>query len=450
MPDGGKKTGARPALKRLLMLQGPVGPFFWLLARQLRRQGVEVHKVNMNGGDALFFPGPSVHFWRGHPEDWSDYLAGLIAELNIDAIVLFGDCRHHHREAIAVAGGRNIPVFVLEEGYLRPDHITVELGGVNGRSPLIELQQLPAVENPCEPIRVGNSFPAFATWAAIYLMAKDAAQFLFRHYRHHRGKCIDEGPAHIRWGLRKLLGQRRDRRRIEAIFQAGKPYFLLPLQVHFDSQITAHSPFLSIEDMVAEVIWSFAAHAPTDALLLIKHHPLDRGHCCYSGTISRTAGAAGCSNRVIYFADGHLPSLLERAVGTVTCNSTVGLSSLWHGTPVKALGQAIYNRPGLTARCSLQEFWKAPPPVDRAEISAFIAFLQATSQANGSFYTGYGRTGVLDTLVDRMARLYQEALSTPASVRRSDLPAMLPHTHAAGGRSSIPLGPAQATQEAGL
>ena len=42
MPD------AAPGFKRLLMLQGPVGPFFWLLARRLRRQGVAVHKVNLN------------------------------------------------------------------------------------------------------------------------------------------------------------------------------------------------------------------------------------------------------------------------------------------------------------------------------------------------------------------------------------------------------------------
>ncbi len=31
MPD------AAPGFRRLLMLQGPVGPFFWLLARRLRR-----------------------------------------------------------------------------------------------------------------------------------------------------------------------------------------------------------------------------------------------------------------------------------------------------------------------------------------------------------------------------------------------------------------------------
>jgi capsule polysaccharide modification protein KpsS len=417
-----------------------VGPFFWLLARQLRRQNVEVHKVNMNGGDALFFPGPAVRSWRGRPEDWPDYLAGLIAELDIDAIALFGDCRLHHRQAIAVAGNRNIPVFVFEEGYLRPDHITVELGGVNGSSPLMGITRISAVEDPGEPIRVGNSFPKFATWAVLYLMAKDAGQILFRHYRHHRGNCIDEGLAHLRWGLRKLLGQRRDRRRIEAVSRAGKPYFLLPLQVHFDSQITAHSPFLSIAHMVTEVIRSFAAHAPLDAMLLIKHHPLDRGHCCYRDIIERAASAAGCADRVIYFADGHLPSLLDGAVGTVTCNSTVGLSSLWHGAPVKVLGRAIYDRPGLTAQCPLDGFWSAPQPVNRDNVSAFAAFLRATCQANGSFYTGYSRTGVLDTVIARMADQYEYAIATLEIERSHDLPIRLTPARTQTGGGLVPSG----------
>lgn len=441
MPDGGNMTGARPGFKRLLMLQGPVGPFFWLLARQLRRQNVEVHKVNMNGGDALFFPGPAVRSWRGRPEDWPGYLAGLIAELDVDAIALFGDCRLHHRQAIAVAEGRNIPVFVFEEGYLRPDHITVEVDGVNGSSPLVGITRIPAVEDPGEPIRVGNSFPKFATWATLYLLAKDIGQILFCHYRHHRGNCIDEGLAHLRWGLRKLLSRRRDRRRIEAVSRAGKPYFLLPLQVHFDSQISQHSPFFSITHMVTGVIRSFAAHAPMDTMLLIKHHPLDRGHCSYRDTIERSASAAGCADRVIYFADGHLPSLLDGAVGTVTCNSTVGLSSLWHGAPVKVLGQAIYDRPGLTAQCPLDQFWSAPQPVNRDNVLAFTGFLRATCQANGSFYTGYRRTGVLDAVIARMAGQYALALSRPAVAQSRSLQVTSGRTHKETWRSLVSVRP---------
>ncbi len=440
MPD------AAPGFKRLLMLQGPVGPFFHLLARRLRRQGVAVHKVNLNAGDMLFFPGPGARSYRGRPENWADYLTGLIAELDIDAIALFGDCRLHHRQAIAIAEHRNIPVFVFEEGYLRPDHVTVELGGVNGHSQLMQTAVARIAADTGKAVPVGNSFPALAGWSALYSIAKDAGRLLFPFYRHHRGNSVTEGLAYFRSGLRKLLRRGRDRRRVEAVLRGGKPYFLLPLQVHFDSQMTAHSSFLSVPHLVTMAIKSFGKHAPPDGLLLVKHHPLDRGHCCYRNVIDRAARAAGCADRVIYFADGHLPSLLDGAAGTVTCNSTVGLSSLWHDTPVKALGRAIYNCPGLTAQCSLDQFWAAPPPVDRENVFAFIAFLKAACQANGSFYTAYGQTGVLNNIVSKMTGQYEVATSIPAPMQPRDLPVIVPQKRRDNRAGPVPLLQASAAE----
>lgn len=433
MPD------ARPEFKRLLMLQGPAGPFFWLLARRLRRQGVTVHKVNLNAGDALFFPGPGARFYRGRPEGWPDYLAGLIAELDIDAIALFGDCRTQHRQAIAVAVQKNIPILAFEEGYLRPDHITVELGGVNGHSRIARQGLPPIAVGGGAVVPVGNAFPAMAIWAMLHTAAKDAGWAFFPHFQHRRANSVIEALAHLRSGLRKIMHRDRDRRQLETVKQSGKPYFLLPLQIHNDSQITEHSPFLSVAHLAATVIRSFAAHAPLNTMLLIKHHPLDRGHCCYHDLVERTAEAAGCPGRVIYFTEGHLPSLLAGAAGTVTCNSTVGLSALWHGTPVKTLGRAVYNKAGLTAQCSLDAFWAAAPPVDRNNLSAFAAFLKATSQANGSFYTGYRRTGVMDSVIVRMAAQYKYATSARIIARPRDLPSAPIKALAEAGGGKIPM-----------
>ena len=174
-------------------------------------------------------------------------------------------------------------------------------------------------------------------------------------------------------------------------------------------------------------------------MLLIKHHPLDRGHCSYRDVIERTAGALGCAGRVVYFTEGHLPSLLDGAAGTVTCNSTVGLSSLRHGTPVKALGRAVYNRPGLTAQCPLDQFWSAPQPVNRDNVLAFTGFLRATCQANGSFYTGYRRTGVLDAVIARMAGQYEQALSRPAVAQSRSLQLTSGRTRKETGPSLVPV-----------
>ena len=119
--------------KKVLLLQGPVGPFFRRLAKRLRAAGAEVHKVNFNGGDCLFYPTNALT-WRGHPGDWPQFLARLLEQHRIDIVLLFGDCRPIHRVARTVAQQHGVRVGAFEEGYLRPNFITFEQFGVNGYS----------------------------------------------------------------------------------------------------------------------------------------------------------------------------------------------------------------------------------------------------------------------------------------------------------------------------
>ena len=39
----------------VLLLQGPIGPFFSRFSKELSERGFNVHKVNLNGGDKLFY-----------------------------------------------------------------------------------------------------------------------------------------------------------------------------------------------------------------------------------------------------------------------------------------------------------------------------------------------------------------------------------------------------------
>jgi capsule polysaccharide modification protein KpsS len=64
----------------------------------------------------------------------------------------------------------------------------------------------------------------------------------------------------------------------------------------------------------------------------------------------------------------------------------VGLSSIHHGTPVKVLGDAIYDLPGLTHQGELGDFLRSPGVVDDELYRAFRAYLEHNNQANGSFY----------------------------------------------------------------
>ncbi len=407
---------ARLPFRRLLMLQGPVGPFFWLLARQLRRQGVNVWKVNLNAGDALYFPGLGAHAYRGRREGWPDYLRGLLQELEIDAVALFGDSRAYHSAAITVARAAGIPTFVFEEGYIRPDYITVELNGVNGNSGLIvprgKSRQakvgslLGPVRDPAEAVRVGNTFPALVLHCMVYWSVMDLGRPFYPQYRHHKPRSLAEIKPWLRSSYRKLRSAGRDRTAVARLLRDRTPYFVVPLQVHRDSQIMRDCGFLSVGHFAVTVMESFAGKAPRDHVLVFKQHPMDRGFTDYTALLAHRAQQLGCAGRVIYIRDANLPELLQNAQGTITANSTVGLSSLYHGTPVKALGRAIYDQPGLTAQCSLARFWTEPPPVDRARVQAFQSELVATCQANGSFYMRWTQTGVIPAAIRHMAAQY--------------------------------------------
>jgi capsular polysaccharide export protein len=70
----------------------------------------------------------------------------------------------------------------------------------------------------------------------------------------------------------------------------------------------------------------------------------------------------------------------------VVINSTVGLSAIDHGKPVKTLGYAIYDMPGLTHQGELDDFWQNPQTPNRSIYESFHRELIERTQINGNFY----------------------------------------------------------------
>ena len=131
---------ANPAFKRLqnsssvLLLQGPLGPFFDRLARWLKANGTQVNRVALHAGDLHDCKAIRPVTYKGPRDGWGEYVRQLIARHGVDCIVLFGQSRYYHVIAREVAAESGIAVVVLEEGYFRPGFITMELDGVNGYS----------------------------------------------------------------------------------------------------------------------------------------------------------------------------------------------------------------------------------------------------------------------------------------------------------------------------
>ncbi len=378
---------------RILLLQGPIGPFFSFLAQMLESNGRAVFKVNFNGGDDFFFTQHPSTAYTGTLEDWPTWVEDYIKQHKIDAIALFGEWRHYHRSAWQVADRLGIEVYVFEEGYLRPDYVTMERHGVNGNSLISRdpeyYKSLPEPPKP-EPQHVAHRFSRLLAYAVTYYLVSLFMRWRYPHYQHHRPfNPLTEGWAWIRSGWRKILFARTEKKTLACLAKSSmhKRYFLVPLQVHNDSQLKFHSRFKSIEEFIEDVVGSFAHHAPRECSLVLKHHPMDRGYKNYSHLIRELAAKHGLAERLIYIHDGHLPTLQGDARGVVTINSTVGLSAFFHNTPVKILGEAIYDVPGLVSTQPLEGFWQSPGQVDHALFVRFKRELIKKTQLNAGFYT---------------------------------------------------------------
>ena len=91
--------------KHVLLLQGPLGPFFRRLSRDLKENGARVSKINFNGGDWLFYPTDAVSF-RGRMEDWPVFLGQLLAERKVDVVRLrFTRTSHWRPTSVSPSAG---------------------------------------------------------------------------------------------------------------------------------------------------------------------------------------------------------------------------------------------------------------------------------------------------------------------------------------------------------
>jgi len=378
--------------KHALLLQGPAGPFFRRFAGELRDAGIDVTKVNLHSGDVLFFPGPSATSFRGTLSDWPRWLRDTMRERRIDAVFLFGDCRPYHRAAIRVAHELGATPWVFEEGYLRPDYITLEREGVNGystlpREPSFYLSRVDGLPETKPPEAVGPSFAISAWYSALNSLAFTLFRAAFPHYEHHRPL---NAWKHTRWWVigasRKLWFGTKERNALSELIGPGRPpYYFVPLQVHCDFQLL-HSPYGDVREFIEEVVAAFAKHAQPMCRLVLKHHPMDRPFRDYTADLRQLAQRYDLQDRLRYVHDVHLPTLLKNARGTITINSTVGLSSIHHGTPVKVMGTAVYDMPGLTYPGTLAEFFRASGAVDAQLYGAFRRYLLRVNQANGNLY----------------------------------------------------------------
>ncbi|HTW52709.1 MAG TPA: capsular biosynthesis protein [Stellaceae bacterium] len=402
MPDRRSRKGA-PALsgprRSFLFLQGPQSAFFERVARALTARGHRAHRVNLNLGDRLFWRLPATDF-RGHPEDWPDFIARLIEERGITDLILLGDRRPYHVAAAEAARAGGAVVWVVDLGYVRPGWLTFEPDGSGRfshfpRDPaviraLAKLFPAPGFRPVTEP-----SFLQLAVRDVAYNAATMLGRPLYPHYRRHGlYHPFAEYAGWVKNAPRRLLARRAVAAAKARLAAEPGSYFLFPLQLATDFALRAHSPFTDARDALRTVLDSFA-DSGSERRLAVVGHPLDEGLIDWRRLV------AG-HRRALFLEGGVTDALVANAAGVVTVNSTVGLTALRRGLAVKTLGAAIYDVAGLTHSGDLAGFWRDPRPPDPDFLALFLRALIGATQINGGYYTRAAQEQALPAFVARL------------------------------------------------
>lgn len=394
--------------RRFLFLQGPHGPYFAMLAAALEARGHIASRINLNGGDKIDWPGEATDY-RGSFRAWPLFFDDYIVGNGITDLILYGDCRPYHASAHGMARLRDIRVHVLEEGYIRPDFLTLEEEGVNGNSrlpldPQWYLDQAPRrQEQPLPEQPVPSTFRQRARNTMRNGVAAALLRPYFPFYTTHRTNSF--AFESLGWACKLLM--RNDARRQSASqweMLQSRRYFTLPLQLNSDYQIRVHSPFGDMRAALRFVMKSFAHHAPPDVALVVKRHPLDPGLVAWGRLTRRIATQYGIADRVFFLAEWDIAQVVQQTLGVVTVNSTVGTLALNSGRPVMVLGHAVYKVPGIVHEGALDDFWSAPRPPDMTLYSAFRRVLIDRCLIRGGLLSEEGLAMLVDNAVERLTQ----------------------------------------------
>lgn len=388
--------------KRFLFLQGPPGYFFYNLSKALQNENYEVLKIHFNWGDCLFWKSDvRAKYFARETSRAEQYFKKIFKNFKPTDLLIYGDCRELHKIAIAIAKKQNINIHVFEEGYIRPNMITMEDNGVNANSVLIKNKA--ATEKEIEKLdtkKTASSLPqeidihrpsrAQGWTTAFYYIAIFLGSLFVRQNSHRRYPPLTElWYLNKKWLTTKFRQHKRNKQ-IEKVEQLNKPYFMFAMQLNDDFQILQHSKFESITQSIQHIIKSFAQHADEDDILVLKNHPYDAGKTNFEKQIRQFADAYNIPDRIIYINGGSLLPILLKAKGLVCLNSTSGLQAIHHGIPTKTLEDTIYSFKKLTDQKKLDAFWKNPDKPDKTFYSKFRLYLLKNNQINGSFYTKKG------------------------------------------------------------
>lgn len=352
-----------------------------------------------NAGDRLSWRGPGGISFTAPANKWPERLLQIAPDYT--DIIVFGEGGAYNQAVLRNADRLAARVWVLENGYFRPDWVTIERNGVNGSSSLPRAAAAYGTPAPEIPVTrpVGVILPHHVINISLYHLAQVVGQGFFPNYAQ---PYTQDPVAQCIGHIRRYLGLTfKSRALTDTAAIAGRgPFFIACLQREGDAQLLRYSEYPDNTAFLSAVLSSFAEHAPCDARLVVKNHPLDPGLTDLAHITRILAVEHNLSDRVDFIDGGNLAQLCRASRGMVVNNSSAALSALGFQTPVKVLGQAFFDFAGLTDQKAVHDFWRAPQKPDQDLFARFRAHVIARSQINGNYHEPRSLTPTAHAIAD--------------------------------------------------
>ncbi len=186
--------------KNVLFLQGPLGNFFKKTIRVMEEEFLvrNCYQLVFNQGDLIYSTKKNRVSYTDTLNKFEVWIEEFYIKNKINYIFLLGDSREYHKRAIKIAKKIGVDIYVFEEGYFRPNYITLERGGVNDNSELSRdirfylKQDYDDMlrENNKKIIEIGSTYGYMAKSAIIYYILMYVFNYRFKNYKHHRKRSV--------------------------------------------------------------------------------------------------------------------------------------------------------------------------------------------------------------------------------------------------------------------
>lgn len=405
------KVAFQQADKKILLLQGPVGPFFAYLQEAFEAKGFGVKRILLNKADSLFSLGKSSYRFSGGIESWDLWFGVELKKNKPDVIVLFGSTRPAHMIATKIAHKLGIEVISLEEGYLRAGYITCEPEGNNQYSTLRNWKPGNTQTLIRAPLNITSSFSVMCFWGAVYYLYREITQSEVEKTLNHRATqgVITESSKwflHISRMCWSKIFEKSSVSQLYNLHSGG--YILIPLQTPSDAQLSVASRGWSNEKLVKESLKALLDCGAKE-ILVFKTHPLDENAHKLRGFIYKEAKACGLSHKVKVFRSGKLGKLTQKSSGMIVINSTSAFSALNYHVPVLVLGDAIFRHETIVTvgygKRAIKEFLLKRLVKNSSFVKDFFFSVKEQALVPGDFYAFKTQKITAKNVVSRVSSL---------------------------------------------